>query len=124
MKKSQGVPGPYSANSIIWTKHALDRLEDRKMSKHTIEHALTSPDYAQTGKQPGTFEYGKKSGKKYVTVIIKPDHDGKAIIVSCWIDPPEAGTQDWKDKNYYVQYRRARSIWGQLWVLLKQQIGI
>ncbi len=125
MKKiSKGVPGPFKKDKIIWTNHAVERLSDRRMTKDKVAETLEDPDYAQPGKQPGTYEYGKKHGKKYVTVIVKPSDSSKAVVVSCWIDPPEPGTEDWKDKNYYVQYKRARSIWGQLWVLFKQQLGV
>lgn len=123
MQKANGVPGPIHRASIVWTTHATDRLRDRRMTKDLVESVLVSPDYAQVGRQSGTFEYGKQLGSKSVTAIVKKNNEGKAIIISCWMDPPEHGTADWKEKKYYLQYRHAKSIWGQLWILLKRQLG-
>ena len=119
-----GVPGPLSENQIVWSRHARERITARKMSQQTLIRVLSAPDFAVSGKQPDTFEYGKKHGSKTTTVIIKPVEGNKYLILSCWIDPPEYGTSDWKDKQYYNAYHRSKSVWGKLWILLKQQLRI
>lgn len=108
---------------IIWTNHALERLGQRGLSQEMALTAFKNPDQKVTGKQSGSYEFQKKFGKSYVTIIAKQNEKKEWLILSCWIDPPYYGTRDWKRKQYYHAYLKA-GFWGKLWIILKQQIGI
>lgn len=108
---------------IIWTNHALDRLGQRGLSQDMALKAFNDADCKSAGKQSGSYEFQKKFGKSYVTVIAKQNESHEWIVLSCWIDPPYYGTRDWKDKQYYHAYHKA-GVWGKLWIIFKKQIGI
>lgn len=106
----------------IWTNHAIDRLKERGMSKDIAVKAFQNPDSKGNGKQKGTYEFQKKIGNSFVTVIATQNEKKEWIILSCWVDPPIYGTRDWKSKQYYKEYQKA-GFWGKLWVIFKKQIG-
>lgn len=108
---------------IIWTNHALDRLKERGMSRDIAIQAFKNPDNKKDGKQSGTYEFQKKIGNSYVTIIARRNVKQEWIMLSCWIDPPIYGTRDWKEKQYYKAYQKA-GLFGKLWIIFKRQIGI
>ncbi len=108
---------------IIWTHHALERLGQRGLSKDMALQAFKAPDSKSNGKQSGTYEFRKKFGISTVTLIAKQNEKKEWVVFSCWIDPPNAGTRDWKEKQYYNAYKRA-GVWGKLWIIFKRQLGV
>lgn len=108
---------------IIWTNHALARLGERGLSQEMAFQAFKDADRKARGKQSGSYEFQKKFGKSYVTIITKQNEKHEWVVLSCWIDPPYYGTQDWKRKQYYHAYQKAGFL-GKLWIILRQQIGI
>ncbi|MDR0463458.1 MAG: DUF4258 domain-containing protein [Pseudomonadales bacterium] len=77
---------------IIYTKHAKERIEMRKLYKPDIEETLLEPD--QTIQQDKlNFKFVKTiEGRKYQVVAKYNDEEKKWIIVSAWVrgeeDPP------------------------------------
>lgn len=108
---------------IIWTNHAIDRMKERGLTQKIALQAFHDADKKITGKQSGTFEFQRKFGSSYVTIIAMQNEKKEWIVLSCWIDPPLYGTRDWKKKEYYKAYKKA-GVWGKIWILFKQQIGI
>jgi hypothetical protein len=115
------MPQQYYAGAI-WTNHALERLDQRGLSQDLAGRTFNAPDKSFPGKQAGTIEYQKRFGTSLVTVIAKQNEKNEWIILSCWIDPPLAGTQDHKKQQQWRNYQKA-SFWGKMWHIVKQQLG-
>lgn len=111
----------------IWTNHAIERMQQRKLTQEMALQSFQHPDRELPGKQSGTMEYQRRFGKSLVTIIAKKNENGEWIILSCWIDPPLYGTQDYSKKEkyntYMDKYRRA-SFWGKVWLDLKGIFGL
>lgn len=105
----------------IWTNHALERLGQRGLTQEMAWSAVAQSDHSQPGKQ-GSTEYRKKFGKSTVTVIVKTSERGEKIVISCWIDPPYYGTDDYYKKQAYDRYQKA-SGWGKVWLIIKEALG-
>lgn len=113
---------PYFGDAI-WTKHALARLSERRLSQEMAYSAFKSPDRSFPGKQYGTTEYRKYYGKSLVTIIAKQNEEGEWVILSCWINPPLAGTKDAYKREQYIKYKKA-SFWARVWMDLKYLVGL
>ncbi|MEI7653583.1 MAG: hypothetical protein WCJ70_04935 [bacterium] len=110
-------------SSIIFTDHALQRLEERYFKKTMVEFTVTSPDKVVPGRQKGTTEYVKTFDTKKVTAIVGTARTGEPLILSCWIDPPYEGTADYKKKQRYLAYKKA-SFWGKMWMEIRKLVGM
>jgi len=83
---------------VIWTNHALERLQGRKIPQEIAWKAFRFPETTQKGKAAGSFEFIKKLDIYTVTIIAKKNDRREWIIVSCWIDPPLPGSVDLRAK--------------------------
>lgn len=107
---------------IIWTHHALSRLNERGLSQDMAFQTFRNADTSFPGKKTSTIEYRKQFGKSTVTVIATQNEKYEWIILSCWIDPPLYGTHDHKKREAYNRFKKA-SFWGKLWLTFKSQLG-
>ncbi len=80
---------------VIWTNHALERLEQRNISQGAAFATFNRPDESRPGTKKGTFVYyktwsyaGSNGGKRYekIEVVARKD-EGKWIILSVWSKP-------------------------------------
>jgi hypothetical protein len=108
---------------IIFTKHALQRLDERWFPKAQVEDTIQKPDSVTAGKANGTLEYRKQFEKSKITVIVGKGTKGEDVILSCWIDPPVYGTKDYKKKERYKKYQKA-SFWGKVGMDLLSIFGL
>jgi len=108
--------------NIIWTNHALDRLNQRGLTQSLAYQSFAHPDKKFPGKNHGTTEFQKKTAKSLVTIIATQNEQKEWLVLSCWINPPLPGSIDIEKKNYYRAYKKA-SFWGKFWVILKRQLG-
>ncbi len=108
---------------LIWTNHALDRLEQRKLPQEIAWTAFRYPDEVLKGKQAGSYEYRKRYQNSLITLIATQNERREWVVLSVWIDPPLPGTADAKKQKYWQEYKRA-GFWGKWWVMLKQTLGI
>lgn len=106
----------------IWTNHALERLGQRGLSQDMAADTFNRPDASLQGKQSGTMEYQKRFGISLVTIIAKQNERNEWIILSCWIDPPLAGTEDAKKQEAFRNYKKA-GFWKKVWLVFKSQLG-
>ncbi len=107
---------------VVWTNHALSRLNERGFTKDMVVDAFHHPDISSPAKDGGT-SLRKTFGASTVTVIAKQNQKNEWVIISCWIDPPLEGTPDYRKKQNYLAYQKA-SFWGKLFLILKKQLGL
>ena len=105
----------------IWTTHALERLGQRGLSRGMATEAFQHPDHKASGSTPASIEFQKKFGDSMVSIIAKKNERGEWIILSCWIEPPLAGTQDSRKKKEYITYQKA-STFGKILRMVKRQL--
>ncbi|MCX7997102.1 MAG: hypothetical protein N2691_05140 [Patescibacteria group bacterium] len=116
------MPAHQQYGGLIWTNHALERLQERKLPRHIAVTAYHAPDEKLRGKQPGTVELRKRHGKSLITLILKQNEPREWIVLSAWIDPPLPGTPDHRKREAWRSYRKA-GFWGRLWYILRRQMG-
>lgn len=105
----------------IFTNHALDRLDDRKIPQKLVLLAFNHPDHSRQLDSHGTMEYSKSINNHLVSVVAKKNNAGEWIIISCWAEPPFAGSSDIAKKQRYQAYLRA-GFFGKLWFHVKRQL--
>jgi hypothetical protein len=108
-------------SKIIWTNHALGRINDRKISQNQITQTISSPD-SKLNNEDGSIEYVKEFGIQKIHAIIKKNTYGELIILSCWINPPNSGTSDFKNEKLRKEIKHAGSL-KKMWLTLLNQLG-
>jgi hypothetical protein len=108
--------------TFVWTDHAWKRLKERKIPEHFITSTLASPDKTFT-KQDFSKELQKKFGQQTVTFIVKKNNRGEYVMISCWIDPPMAGTKDARRRKRYLNMRNTKGL-KKIWLLLLYKLSI
>lgn len=109
--------------TIVFTKHALQRLDQRAFPQRYVEDAIFKPDTVTAGQQKGTLEYQRKFEGKKVTAIVGKGGKGEDVVLSCWIDPPIYGTSDYKKKERYRKYQKA-GFWGKVMMDILSSFGL
>lgn len=70
---------------IIYTKHALQRVDLRRLSKRSIEAAIADPDKVVT-EEDGKKKFIKMQGKRLYHVIAQYKPDQRAwLVISVWV---------------------------------------
>ena len=80
---------------IIWTNHALERLQQRGINQGDAYATFNRPDESRPGSKTGTFVYyrtwqyaGRNGGKRYERIeVVATKDDGKWIVLSVWSKP-------------------------------------
>lgn len=106
--------------NFIWTKHVLQRTKDRKIPQEFITKTLENPDKVTTAEDK--TELKKNFGAQTVTVVVKKNEKEENIVLSCWIDPPNTGTQDFKKQKMHKEMRKASGI-KKFWLTVLSQLG-
>ncbi len=109
--------------NLIWTNHAIDRMRSRGLAQDMAWEAFKHSDKTIPGKTHGAFEYQKQFGNSRVTLIAKQNEKYEWIVLSAWIDPPLPGSKDYKEKEWYLKYKKA-GFWGKLWITFRRQLSI
>lgn len=107
----------------IWTNHALQRLNERGLSQEMASSTFNSPDKSLPGREKDTILSQKRYGTSLVSVISKQNEKREWLILSCWIDPPLAGSVDDKKRIGYKSYQKASPM-QKIWITIKRQLGI
>jgi hypothetical protein len=108
-------------SKIIWTNHAIQRIHDRKIPQSQIEQTIYSPD-SKINNNDSSIESLRQFGHQKVHVITRENEKGEIIILSCWINPPNHGSQDYKKEKYYKENKKASGL-KRFWLTFKNQIG-
>jgi hypothetical protein len=72
---------------VIWTNHALQRLNERGIKQGDAWATFTRPDQSRYAKAKGAWVYYKTYGKEKVEVVAKKNERGKWLILSVWSRP-------------------------------------
>ena len=104
--------------AFIWTNHATERLNERKIDKSFADQTLYSPDNIR--QEGESFKYLKKFDKQTATAIVKKNDQGENIVVSFWLDPPNVGTKDFKSNQRWNDSAKASPIKKFFFTLLNQ----
>lgn len=106
----------------IWTNHAYQRINERKISVSSIEKTISDPDRVHH-RPNGSIELQKHIDDRRFTVLVRLNEKNEHIIVSCWADPPYPGTKDFRMKNRYRQIQKATGM-KKIWYAILYQLGV
>lgn len=71
---------------FIFTKHALERLNDRSVSQELVIKTLQNPDSTQPTEKPGNVKFIRNLHNRNVQVIATYlENQKKWLIVSVWV---------------------------------------
>jgi hypothetical protein len=70
---------------IIFTKHALLKLNQRRIPKEAVIKTLKFPEYTCTSYSGRMIAY-KKFDKLYLKVVYKPENKDIIVITQHWTD--------------------------------------
>lgn len=108
--------------TIIWTNHAKKRISDRKISKNQVIQTINSPD-SKINNEDGSIEVTREYGNQKIHVVVKENEKSEFIVLSCWINPPNHGSVDFKNKQYYKKLKKASGI-KKFWYTFLKQVGL
>lgn len=106
---------------LIWTKHSLQRIKDRKIPKKYLINAFYKPDKILNNKQKGTKKFIRYYGKHKAVVIAGPNNNGEWTVISCWINPPFKNSLDYKKDARKRKYDFS-SFWNKIFLEIKKAI--
>lgn len=69
---------------VIWTKHALKRLKERKIKQGDAWVTWKKPDKSYYAKTKGAWIFYRKFGNQRVEVVAKKNEKGEWVILSVW----------------------------------------
>jgi len=80
---------------VVWTKHALERLQQRDIAQGDAFATFNRPERSRPGGKRGVYVYyktwespGRNGGKHYEQIeIVATKDEGKWIILSVWSKP-------------------------------------
>lgn len=72
---------------VIWTKHALQRLNERKISQGDAWATFRRPDQSRYAANKGAWVYYKNYGGDKIEVVAKQNEKRQWVILSVWSRP-------------------------------------
>ena len=78
---------------VIWTKHALDKLNERGISPSDAWATWRNPEQSKKARVPGAWVYYKTYGSQKIEVVAKKNPStssgqaGEWVILSVWSRP-------------------------------------
>lgn len=69
---------------VIWTNHALKRLDERRITQSDAWYSFQHPDGQLKGKVQGSKRYYKDYGNQRIEVLAKQNEKKEWVILSCW----------------------------------------
>lgn len=106
---------------LIFTKHALQRIEERGLTKELAWETFKRPDESKKTRE-GKSHFIKHFKGFKTGLIANQNIKNEWIVVSFWRDPPNEGTMDEKKHYRWQKYKKA-GFWGKIWISVKQQLG-
>ena len=69
---------------VIWTNHAISRLQDRKIKQGDAWVTWKNPDKSRFSKSKHAFVYERNFGSQVVEVVAKKNDKNEWVILSVW----------------------------------------
>lgn len=89
---------------VIWTNHALDRMQKRGIKQGDAWATWRRPDQSREGSQKETWIYYKTFGGQTLEVVAKQNDKKEWIILSVWSRP------------VFEKRKRKKKSWGMLFL--------
>ena len=74
---------------IIFTRHSLLKLKQRRISKIVVRKTLKSPDYKIPSYSDRMIAY-KRFDKLYLKVVYKIEEGNMVVITQYWVEKPKS----------------------------------
>jgi len=72
---------------VIWTNHALDRMNARKISQSDAWATWRNPQKSRKAHLPGAWVYYRTYGSETIEVVAKQNEKKEWLILSVWSRP-------------------------------------
>jgi hypothetical protein len=72
---------------VIWTNHALSRMNQGGISQSDAWATWRNPDQSRYAKARGAWIYYKTYGNQKIEVVAKKNEKGEWVILSVWSRP-------------------------------------
>jgi hypothetical protein len=72
---------------VIWTKHALERLAERRIKQGDAWATFRRPDQSRYARSKGAWVYYKTWGRQKIEVVAKQNEKKEWVILSVWSKP-------------------------------------
>lgn len=82
---------------IIWTNHALQRLQERGIKQSDAWATWKRPDKSRY--EDETWVYTRKLGREVIEVVVKKNEKGEWIVLSVWSRPVSSGMRTFKKEG-------------------------
>lgn len=69
---------------VIWTNHALERLNNRGISQSDALYTFQKPQQSRYGQTQGAWVYYRTYGNQRIEVVAKQNEKKEWVILSVW----------------------------------------
>jgi len=95
---------------MIWTNHALDRLDRRQISQSDALATLKKPDKTFPGKKEESVKFIRLINQRQIHVVGKLNEDKQWVIMSVWVRGEE-DRQWWLVRVFKTLGRIVKWVW-------------
>ncbi len=107
---------------LIFTLHAQKQLKERGIKISDAWETFKHPTRNKKGKYGGLV-FEREFEEYKISVAAVQNQKNEWVVKSAWRNPELPGTEDAKRKAVWKKYNKSGFL-GQLWIQLKQQIGL
>ena len=108
---------------LIFSLHAQDQLKSRGIKMADAYEVFKHPTLTNKNKYGKGVDFEREFDDFKITVVALQNPKNEWIVKSVWRNPPLAGTVDARQKSTWKKYNKSGFL-GQLWIQIKQQLGI
>lgn len=81
---------------LIFTNHALDRMQYRRVSQEAVWRVLQHPDRVEPEEKPGSYRFIRiLRGRQYQIIGVHLANEKKTLIISVWVRGEEDRPSLW-----------------------------
>jgi hypothetical protein len=84
---------------VIWTNHAIDRLNQRGIKQGDAWATWKNPDQSRFAATQGAWVYYKTYGSTRIEVVAKQNERKEWVILSVWSKPIDQKFEEYKIKK-------------------------
>ncbi len=107
---------------LIWTKHVLRRIAERRISRSDVKNVFYNFDNSQKDEN-NTTRFIKRRGNQTLFVLAKQNERNEWVIISAWANPPVPGSLDEKKQKRYREYVKASPL-RKIFLTVLSQLGL